>query len=89
MRVVKLAAAAAACMSLSGCWYFFIIPGSNSLTDKITGDKGDHCVPLTAKVGDAMPINGGKRGTIKSLSGRSGRCLQDGYPIRAEIVQDE
>lgn len=71
---------------LSGC-FFFWIPGGmvQSISDGITGAKGEHCVGRAAKVGDRVAMPYGGQGTILSLSGESVRCSSPDRPIRAEI----
>jgi hypothetical protein len=64
-------------------WFFFFLP--SSVTDKITGSEGDHCVASTASVGDRIVAPGGSVGTIKSLSGTSMRCTDSQRPIRAML----
>jgi len=75
-------------LPLQGCFFLFI-PGSvvNAATDAVTGAEGDHCVSEFAKVGDTISDPATSRtATIKSLSGRSTRCTQDGKPIRAKLT---
>lgn len=64
-----------------------MIPGSvtGKVSDAITGAKGANCVGAANKVGDKIRGSDGSIGTIKSLSGTSGRCTDARYPIRAEI----
>ena len=72
-------------LPISGC--FVYIPGSviSAVSDGITGDEGEHCVAATAKIGDAVSLPGGGRGTVVSLSGNSIRCKDNSIPIRARL----
>src|SRR6516162_5212248 len=77
-----------ACATLTGCFFFFVIPGSvtGSISDAITGAHGSNCVATTVKVGDRVRMADGSIGMVKSLSGTSSRCTNAERPIRAEIV---
>lgn len=70
----------------ANAWFFFFLPGSvtSSISDAITGDKGENCVGANAKVGDTVRMPDGSYGTIKSLSGNSSRCTSK-LPVRALI----
>jgi hypothetical protein len=85
---IRLVILALACPTLSGCFFFFVIPGSvtSSISDAITGAHGSHCVATTVKVGDRVRMADGSIGMVKSLSGTSSRCTDAERPIRAEIV---
>jgi hypothetical protein len=85
MRLVTIALLAA-CTQFGGC-FFFWIPGGmvQSISDGITGAKGEHCVNSSAKVGDKVTMPYGGQGTIISLSGTSVRCGDPQRPIRAQI----
>lgn len=87
MRIIRCAAMAAACVSLSGCWFVFI-PGSliQKVSDGITGAEGEHCVARHVKVGDRLMTPSGKVGTVQSLSGTSSRCTEPDRPIRAAVA---
>lgn len=87
MRRAITCGALAALTQLSGCFAVFV-PGSviGKISDGITGDKGEHCVPEYAKVGERIKLLDGRIFTVVSLSGKSARCTQDGMPIRAELA---
>ena len=72
---------------LQGCFFVFI-PGSviSAIGDSITGSEGSNCVGPTAQVGEKIRLPDGSQGTIKSLSGTSGRCTDSRYPVRALLV---
>ena len=68
----------------ANAWFFFI-PGSvtSAIADSITGDKGEHCVGSSTKVGDTIRLPDGSYGKVKYLStSESSRCTNK-LPIRA------
>lgn len=77
-------------LTLQGCFFFFI-PGSaiTKLSDTITGQRGDHCVSVTAQIGNQVRLPNGQYGVIKELHGETSRCTNPDTPIRAliEIVR--
>jgi hypothetical protein len=82
--------ALALCLFLSGCWFVYI-PGDlvSKASDAVTGDKGDNCVRTSARLGDSIYIQGKGNGTVVGLSGKSSRCTNQFYPIRADLVFTE
>lgn len=76
-------------LSLQGCWFVFI-PGSviDATADAFTGAEGTSCVPEAAVVGTKILVAGQSPGTVKSLSGKSIRCKDPRFPIRALVVPD-
>lgn len=68
-------------------WVFLYVPAevSGSISDAITGGKGDFCVGENVRVGDTFRLSDGSLGKVISLSGTSLRCNNQDFPIRAEI----
>lgn len=66
--------------TLQGC-----IPGSviGAISDAATGHEGEHCVGVTAKVGDKITLPDGNAAVIKSISGASSRCKNPEFSSRA------
>lgn len=88
MRKILLVSAIA--LSLQGCWFVFI-PGSliDSTTDAITGAEGNNCLPESAAVGMRVLVPDQPPVIVKSLSGKSSRCKDPRYPIRALVVPEK
>jgi hypothetical protein len=86
MRLLRVLCAAAPVLLLQGCFIF--IPGSvvGAVSDKLTGDEGEHCVTRAAKVGDMIRLPFGGAGQVLSLSGTSMRCTNPDMPIRAKLA---
>jgi hypothetical protein len=81
-----LIAAALASSMLSGCFVF--IPGSvvGAVSDAVTGDKGEHCVPRGTPVGERVNFGFGRIGVVDSVSATpSSRCRDPMMPMRAAI----
>lgn len=76
-------------LGLQGCWFVFI-PGSviSAASDAVTGAEGNNCVPETAKVGTRITVPNQPTGIVKSLSGKSSRCTDPRFPIRALLVPE-
>ena len=76
--------------ALPGCRYIFI-PGTviGGVSDLVTGDRGFHCITSSSKVGDSINLTSGGSLVVQSISGKSRRCSNDQYPIRALLVRPE
>lgn len=84
---LRLLAALALCAPLSGCFIF--IPGSvvGAVSDALTGDRGEHCVPRGTKVGDKINLGYNRIGTVEHVSETpSSRCRDPLMPMRAAIA---
>jgi hypothetical protein len=73
--------------SNANAWFFFFIPGSatRSISDAVTGAKGNICVKESAKEGDILTSPNGNTAKILSTSGTSSICKNPATPIRADI----
>lgn len=82
---LKSIAIVSALASLQGCIY---IPGSviGAVSDAATGHEGEHCVGVSAKVGQRITLPDGNVAEIKSISGASVRCKNPEMPSRALAV---
>jgi hypothetical protein len=71
----------------ANAWFFFFIPGSatRSISDAVTGAKGNICVKESAKEGDILTSPNGNTAKILSTSGTSSICKNPATPIRADI----
>lgn len=82
-----LIAAVLASTQLTGCFVF--IPGSvvGAVTDSITGDRGEHCVPRGAVVGQRISLGYGRVGVVEYVSKTpSSRCPDPMMPMRAALA---
>jgi hypothetical protein len=77
---------AAVSLALSGCAVY--VPGAvvDATEDALTGNRGRHCVPTIAKIGDHILIPDGRIGVVEKLEGSTPRCADRGHPIRAVLV---
>jgi hypothetical protein len=86
MPIAKSAIIVGLCLSLQGCFWFFIwTPG---MSDALTGAEGEHCVGDNAYVGQKIKLADGRVGTVEKLSGISSRCQTPAWPIRAKLSFD-
>jgi hypothetical protein len=78
-------AALLAC-ALQACAVY--VPGAvvDATEDALTGNRGRHCVPAIAKIGDHILIPDGRIGVVEKLEGATPRCRDAGHPIRAVLV---
>ena len=83
----KRAAVALLAAPLSGCFVF--IPGSvvGAVSDAITGDRGEHCVPRGTRVGQLIDLGFNRVGTVEYVSETpSSRCRDPMMPMRAALA---
>jgi hypothetical protein len=84
---LRTVAALAACAHLSGCFIF--IPGSvvGAVTDAVTGDRGEHCVPRGTQVGHRINLGFNRIGVVEYVSSTpSSRCRDPLMPMRAALA---
>jgi hypothetical protein len=82
MRYLVLLAALAG----SSCAVY--VPGSvvGAAEDALTGNRGRHCVPSIAKIGDRILVPDGRVGVVEKLEGETPRCRDPGHPVRAILA---
>lgn len=71
----------------ANAWFFFFLPGSvtRSISDAITGARGNICVKDGTKVEDVITSPSGNTAKVVSVSGSSSNCQNPALPIRAEL----
>lgn len=82
-----LIAAVLASSQLTGCFIF--IPGSvvGAVTDTITGDRGEHCVPRGTVVGQRINLGFNRVGVVEYVGKTpSSRCRDSMMPMRAALA---
>lgn len=82
-----LIAAVLASSQLTGCFIF--IPGSvvGAVSDSITGDRGEHCVPRGTVVGQRINMGFNRVGVVEYVSKTpSSRCNDSMMPMRAALA---
>lgn len=84
---LRLFAALALCVPLSGCFIFIPGPVIGAVSDAFTGDRGEHCVPRGTQVGQRINLGFNRVGVVEHVSSSaSSRCRDPLMPLRAAIA---
>lgn len=87
MRLASMVLALTACSSLSGCFIFVPGPVVGAVSDALTGDRGEHCVPRGTKVGDRINLGFNRVGVVEYVgTTASSRCRDPLMPMRAALA---